>query len=94
MPECSAPSASPRGKIEARSGAQDRGLSNPHDLRRTVGTMLGELGFAAPHIVETTLLNHVSGHRAGVAGVYQRARYENECRAALDKWGKWVEALV
>ncbi len=75
----------------------DAGLNIPawhvHDIRRTVATMLGELGLAPPHIVET-ILNHVSGYRAGVAGVYQRAKYENECRAALDKWGKWVEALV
>jgi len=62
-----------------------------HDIRRSVATHLGELGIAQPHIVET-LLNHLSGHRAGVAGVYQRARYENECRAALEAWAKWIEA--
>ena len=39
-----------------------------HDLRRTISTrMHDELGIA-PHIVEA-VLNHVSGHRAGVAGV-------------------------
>jgi integrase len=74
----------------------DRGLKieppwRIHDLRRTVATSLGDLGIAAPHIVET-ILNHVSGHRAGVAGVYQRAKYETECRAALEAWGEWIEA--
>jgi integrase len=64
-----------------------------HDIRRSVATMLGELGLAQPHIVET-LLNHVSGHRAGVAGVYQRARYENECRAALEAWAEWIVVLA
>jgi integrase len=60
-----------------------------HDVRRSVATWLGELGFAAPHVIET-ILNHVSGHRAGVAGVYNRARYEKECRDALDRWGQWI----
>ncbi|MFZ0151055.1 MAG: tyrosine-type recombinase/integrase, partial [Xanthobacteraceae bacterium] len=44
-----------------------------HDLRRTAATGMGELG-VLPHVVEA-ILNHVSGHRAGVAGVYQRAKY-------------------
>jgi integrase len=60
-----------------------------HDIRRSVATWLGELGFASPWVTET-ILNHVSGHRAGVAGVYQRARYEKECRDALDRWAAWI----
>jgi integrase len=60
-----------------------------HDIRRTVATWLGELGFAAPHVIEA-ILNHVSGYRAGVAGIYQRQRYEKECRDALDKWAEWI----
>ena len=31
------------------------------------------------------VLNHSSGHRAGVAGVYNRARYLGEMKAALDQ---------
>jgi hypothetical protein len=46
-----------------------------------------------PHIVET-ILNHVSGHRAGVAGVYNRARYGAEMREALDRWSEHVSALA
>ena len=64
-----------------------------HDIRRSVATWIGELGFAAPHVIET-VLNHVSGHRAGVAGIYQRARYEKECRDALDRWAEWIIALA
>jgi hypothetical protein len=45
-----------------------------------------------PHIVEA-ILNHVSGHRAGVAGVYNRARYATEMREALQRWAQHVEAL-
>jgi integrase len=64
-----------------------------HDIRRSVATWLGELGFATPFVIEA-ILNHVSGHKAGVAGVYQRQRYENECRQALDKWAEYITTLV
>ncbi len=45
-----------------------------HDLRRTCATGMSELG-VAPHVVESAL-NHVSGFRAGVAGMYNHAKYE------------------
>ena len=38
-----------------------------------------------PHIVES-LLGHISGHRSGVAGVYNHADYLIERRAALTRW--------
>ena len=46
-----------------------------------------------PHVVEA-VLNHVSGYRAGVAGVYNRSLYAAEKRDALVRWGSHVEALV
>ena len=39
-----------------------------HDLRRTVVTGMNENG-VAPHIVEACV-NHVSGHKGGIAGIY------------------------
>jgi integrase len=63
-----------------------------HDLRRSAATRMADLG-VLPHVVEA-LLNHVSGHKAGVAGVYNRAVYWNEKRQALDLWAAHVEALV
>jgi integrase len=63
-----------------------------HDLRRTAATGMAELG-VQPHIVEE-LLGHVSGHKAGVAGIYNRASYAAEKRQALDRWAAHVEALV
>ncbi len=63
-----------------------------HDIRRTVATGMAELG-VLPHIVEACL-NHISGHKAGVAGTYNRARYEDEMRAALDRWAAHVARLV
>ncbi len=63
-----------------------------HDLRRTAATMMAELG-VLPHIIEA-ILNHVSGHKSGVAGIYNRAKYEGEMRAALCKWADYVEGLM
>jgi len=63
-----------------------------HDVRRTVATRMAELG-VQPHVIEA-VLNHVSGHKAGVAGVYNRSSYATEKRQALDFWGKHVEALT
>jgi integrase len=63
-----------------------------HDLRRTAATGMADLG-VQPHIVEA-VLNHVSGHRAGVAGTYNRAAYVNEKKAALERWAAHLEALA
>jgi integrase len=63
-----------------------------HDLRRTVATRMAELG-VQPHIVEA-VLNHVSGHKGGVAGIYNRATYDKEKRDALNLWAEHVLALV
>jgi integrase len=64
-----------------------------HDLRRTVSTrMHDELGIA-PHIVEA-VLNHMSGHRAGVAGTYNRAVYAKEKTTALARWAVHLLAIV
>ena len=38
-----------------------------HDLRRSFVTHMAELKLAPPHVVEAAV-NHISGHRAGVAG--------------------------
>ena len=64
-----------------------------HDLRRTFATCTNELGFAQPHVVEA-ILNHISGHLAGVAGIYNKAAYLAERRHALELWGAHVTALV
>jgi integrase len=63
-----------------------------HDLRRSVATGMAELG-VQPHIVEA-VLNHVSGHKAGIAGIYNRATYEKEKRAGLAMWAEHVTAAV
>ena len=65
-----------------------------HDFRRTISTRLHGAPFSvAPHICEA-LLGHVGGHRAGVAGTYNRADYLVERREALTMWAAHVERLA
>lgn len=55
-----------------------------HDLRRSVATHMGEMGIQ-PHVIEAAL-NHVSGARGGIAGVYNRSKLEDPKRQALTAW--------
>jgi integrase len=63
-----------------------------HDLRRTAASGMAGLGIA-PHVVEAAL-NHKSGSIKGVAAVYNRYSYGAEKRAALEAWGRYLDALV
>jgi integrase len=63
-----------------------------HDLRRTVATGMAELEID-PHIVEA-VLNHVSGHKSGVAGIYNKAKYANPMRVALARWADHVASIT
>ncbi|KQP11347.1 hypothetical protein ASF28_10025 [Methylobacterium sp. Leaf99] len=64
-----------------------------HDIRRTVVTGMNEIG-VLPHVVEA-VVNHVTGPaKSGVAGVYNRAAYATEKRAALAHWAEHLLALV
>src|SRR5262249_33559189 len=63
-----------------------------HDLRRSFVTGTAELGIA-PHVIELCV-NHVSGTRGGIAGVYNRSEMLPERRAALERWAAHIEGLV
>ena len=63
-----------------------------HDIRRTVVTGLGELGIR-PDVIELAV-NHASGSRGGVAGVYNRSEMMAERKAALRRWADHVAGLV
>jgi integrase len=78
-----------KARLDRRSGVSGWTL---HDLRRTAATGMAELGIA-PHVIEA-VLNHASGHKAGVAGIYNQARYASEMRRALNLWGAHVAAIV
>ena len=63
-----------------------------HDVRRTVATGLQRLGVRLE--VTEAVLNHTSGSRAGIVGIYQRHDWKEEKAAALQRWADHVEALV
>ena len=62
-----------------------------HDLRRTVATMLGDLGIA-PHVV-SVVLGHM--HIAeGATAVYARSRYQREHAEALQTLADEIDRLL
>lgn len=63
-----------------------------HDIRRTLATGLQRLGVRFE--VTEAILNHVSGSRAGVAGVYQRYDWSAEKRQAMDAWAAFLSIGV
>lgn len=63
-----------------------------HDLRRTVATGLQRLGVRFE--VTEAVLNHISGAKGGIAGVYQRHDWAEEKRAALEAWASYVARLM
>jgi integrase len=63
-----------------------------HDLRRTAATRMADLG-VPPHVIEE-VLNHRSGHRGGVAGIYNRSRYEREVKSAVAMWDRHLTAMI
>ena len=63
-----------------------------HDLRRTIATGLQSLGVRLE--VTEALLNHVSGSRSGIVGVYQRHGWETEKAAAMCAWTAHVLAAA
>jgi integrase len=54
--------------------------------------LAGGLGIG-PHIIEATL-NHVSGHKSGVHGTYNRSTYASEKRTTLERWAEHLAAIV
>jgi integrase len=75
--------------LDKRSGVRGWQL---RDIRRSVATGMADLG-VLPHVIET-ILNHVSGHKRGVAGIYNKSTYANEVRAALVLWEDHVQSVV
>lgn len=63
-----------------------------HDLRRTLATGFQVLGVRFE--VTEAVLNHLSGARAGVAGVYQRHHWTDEKRTALQAWSDHIGRLL
>jgi hypothetical protein len=83
-----------RGKAATDAGATPAPLIawTLHDLRRTVATGLQRLGVRLE--VTEAVLNHISGSRAGIRGVYQQHDWAAEKRAALDGWAAHVVSIT
>jgi hypothetical protein len=60
-----------------------------HDLRRRAATGWQRLG-VEPHLIEQTL----GPALGGVAGIYQRHRYDNEIKAAFCSWADRIDGLM
>jgi integrase len=82
-------------KWDERAGGFVGGKFKPwrvHDLRRTCATGMENLGIDT-RVVETAL-NHVSGTKAGIVGVYQRAQHREAVKAAFEAWGRFIAELT
>ncbi len=86
-----------KGKVKLDSVIEEReGEPLPpwrlHDLRRTLATNFQRLGVRFE--VTEAVLNHVSGSRAGVAGVYQRHDWKDEKAKALKDWNDHLVQIL
>jgi hypothetical protein len=63
-----------------------------HNCRRVFATGLQKLGVRL-EVIEA-LLNHVSGTRAGIVGIYQRYDYFPEMQAAILRWDTHLQHLI
>ena len=85
-------------KEEAERRGEDPAKVKPlshwtlHDLRRTVATNLQALGVRLE--VTEAVLNHVSGSKGGIVGIYQRHEYASEKRQALEFWARRLDVIV
>ena len=62
------------------------------DGRSLAGRGAADLVYS-PHVIEA-VLDHFSGHRAGVAGIYNRSIYAAEKRMALVIWAHHLTAAI
>lgn len=74
-----------KNQLDARCSVKNWTL---HDLRRSAASGMASIGIA-PHVIEA-VLNHVSGAKAGVAGVYNRYDYRAEKADALARWDEHI----
>lgn len=80
------------GEPEKESEAEPMPAWRLHDLRRTLATGFQRLGIRFE--VTEAVLNHVSGAKGGIAGIYQRHDWKEEKRSALDAWARHVSSII
>jgi integrase len=64
-----------------------------HSFRSTFASLSSDHDLAPPHILDECLA-HKGSHKAGVAGIYNKSRYETQKREAMNRWGAFVLELV
>jgi integrase len=77
-----------KARFDRECGVADWQL---RDLRRTFATNLQRLGVRVE--VTESLLNHVSGTRSGIVGVYQRYQWLPEMREAVLTYERWLTSV-
>jgi integrase len=77
--------------LDARLGDQFKPWTL-HDLRRTWATRMCDIGIE-PHVVEQ-ILNHQSGHKRGVVGIYNKSKYTRAVENAVAAWDRHLRALI
>jgi integrase len=76
----------------------ERGIKEPiadwtmHDLRRTAATHMAKAN-VPPHVL-SAILNHTPGSAMGVTSIYNRFRYTDERRSALQAWAEHLTSLT
>ncbi|MCC7393289.1 MAG: integrase arm-type DNA-binding domain-containing protein [Sphingomonadaceae bacterium] len=78
-------------KVQQDRGGKSLDAWRIHDLRRSVATGFQRLGIRFE--VTEAVLNHVSGAKGGIAGIYQRHDWKEEKRSALAAWARHVAAV-
>jgi integrase len=76
-------------RLDARLGIAPYKI---HDLRRTAATGMAELG-VLPHVIEQAL-NHVSGAKGGIAGIYNRSKMTDAVREGLQRWASHLDTIT
>ena len=77
-------------RTRAKLGIKDITM---HDLRRTAGTFMSQLG--VPKHVRERILNHGGKRRGSLTeGVYNLYEYDAEKRAALELWADALDCIV
>jgi integrase len=81
-----------KGAVERALEREDGEQWQLHDIRRTVATRLQKMGVKIT--VTEAVLNHVSGTRGGIVGVYQTHDFAEEKRVALEAWADQLVRIV
>lgn len=83
----------------AKRDGMDQEPWSAHAIRRTFSTQMSsitddDLTPSIPPSVVEALLNHISGMKAGVAGVYNKHAYLKEKRSALVLWNAHLKIVL